>query len=115
MAQTLEDEMDEVICYVKNQNLGFTIPYTFQGDQHNYTPDFIVRIDDGRGPTDPLNLILEVTGEKDGKKEAKVPTAKTLWVPAVNSAGDWGRWAFIEIRDPWNARNEIRAALTPNP
>ena len=114
MAQTLEDDMDEVLCYVKNQNLGFTIPYTIAGDQHNYMPDFIVRIDDGHGPDDPLNLILEVTGEKDGKKEAKVSTAKTLWVPAVNNAGTWGRWEFIEIRDPWNAKSEIRAALTPH-
>ena len=29
LAQTLED-MDEVVRYVKNQNLGFTIPYTFE-------------------------------------------------------------------------------------
>ena len=107
MAQTLED-MDEVTCYVKNQNLGFLIPYTIAGDQRNYTPDFLVRIDDGRGPDDPLNLIVEVTGEKDKEKEAKVSTAKTLWVPAVNNAGTWGRWGFIEIRDPWDAKNEIR-------
>ncbi len=112
LAQALEDDMDEVLCYVKNQNLGFTIPYTHAGDQHNYTPDFLIRIDDGRGPADPLNLILEVTGEKDGKKEAKVSTAKTLWIPAVNNAAAWGRWAFIEIRDPWNAKSEIRDELT---
>ncbi|MBI4318478.1 MAG: hypothetical protein HY675_08315 [Chloroflexi bacterium] len=31
MAQALE-EMDEVICYVKNHNLGFTIPYTIGGE-----------------------------------------------------------------------------------
>jgi hypothetical protein len=34
------------------------------------------------------------------RKEAKVSTAKALWVPAVNNAGTWGRWGFIEIRDP---------------
>ena len=110
MAQTLED-MDEVLCYAKNQNLGFLIPYTLAGDQRNYIPDFLVRIDDGHGPDDPLNLIVEVTGEKDKEKEAKVSTAKTLWVPAVNNAGTWGRWGFIEIRDPWDAKNEIRCAL----
>ena len=36
-------------AYVKNQSLGFTIPYTFNGDEHQYCPDFLVRIDDGRG------------------------------------------------------------------
>jgi hypothetical protein len=43
MAQVLED-MDEVACYVKNQNLGFAIPYTLGGEEHHYLPDFIVRI-----------------------------------------------------------------------
>lgn len=39
---------------VKNQNLGFTIPYTLNGDERNYVPDFIARIDDGNGPGDLL-------------------------------------------------------------
>ena len=33
LAQTLED-MDEVVRYVKNHNLGFTIPYTLNGEEH---------------------------------------------------------------------------------
>ncbi|MGA2439883.1 MAG: hypothetical protein ABSH08_02905 [Tepidisphaeraceae bacterium] len=77
----------------------------------DYVPDFIVRVDDGHGKNDPLNLIVEVTGERDKEKEAKVSTAKTLWVPAVNNAGIWGRWAFVEISDPWDAKNTIRASL----
>ena len=38
--QTLED-MAEVVRYVKNQNLGFTIPYTLNGEEQQYIPDFI--------------------------------------------------------------------------
>jgi type III restriction enzyme len=111
MAQVLED-MPEVFCYVKNDpHLGFTIPYTDDGKERQYIPDFIVRMDDGRGPDDPVNLIIEVTGEKKKDKEAKVSTARTLWVPAVNNHGALGRWAFVEIRDPWNAEGEIRAAI----
>ena len=110
MAQTLED-MDEVFCYVKNHGLGFLIPYTISGVQRNYVPDFIARVDDGHGRDNALNLIVEVTGAKDKDKEAKVSTAKTLWIPAVNNAGTWGRWDFIEIRDPWNALTTIRAKL----
>ena len=110
MAAALED-MPEVLCYVKNHNLGFLIPYTTSGDQRHYVPDFLVRLDDGRGPADPLNLIVEVTGERDKDKAAKVATARNLWIPAVNNAGTWGRWAFIEIADPWDAKNAIRAAL----
>ena len=32
-------------------------------------------------------------------------------VLAVDNAGTWGRWAFIEITDPWDAKNTIRATL----
>ena len=60
----LLEDMDEVVCYVKNHNLGFTIPYTLNGEEKNYIPDFIACIDDGHGTSDLLNLIIEVTGEK---------------------------------------------------
>jgi type III restriction enzyme len=111
LAQTLED-MDEVISYVKNHNLGFTIPYTLNGEEHNYTPDFIVKIQDvGATGRSPLHLILEVTGEKKKDKEAQVSTAKSLWIPAVNNSGEFGQWAFLEIMDPWNAQNSIREFL----
>jgi type III restriction enzyme len=120
LAETLE-EMDEVICYVKNQGLGFTIPYTFNGEEHGYLPDYIVRIRPS-SPTLPpsaaqtgegswLNLILEVSGEARKDKAAKVATARNLWVPAINNHGGFGRWAFIEITDPWDAKNTIRAML----
>lgn len=118
LAQSLED-MDEVVSYVKNQNLGFTIPYTFNGEEKNYLPDFIVRLKvptlkkggEGGFPENTLNLIIEVTGEKKKDKEAKVATAKDLWVPAVNNHGGFGKWAFLEITDPWNVKNTIRDFL----
>jgi len=110
LAQTLED-MDEVVRYVKNHNLGFTIPYTLNGQAKNYVPDFIVCLDDGHGPDDLLNLLIEVTGEKKKDKAAKVDTARTLWVPAVNNHGAFGRWDFIEIDDPWDAESQIQVKM----
>ena len=110
MAEALED-MTEVIRYVKNHNLGFTIPYTLAGEEKNYIPDFIACIDDGHGPDDLLNLLVEVTGEKRKDKAAKVATARNLWVPAINNHGGFGRWAFVEIADPWDAKNAIRSTL----
>ena len=107
-AQAIED-MDEVVCYVKNQGLNFTIPYALEGEERNYIPDFIVRVRDGN--EDLLNLIVEVTGEKKKDKAAKVSTARNLWVPAVNNHGGFGKWAFLEITDPWDAQNTIRAVL----
>ncbi len=105
MAQSLED-MDEVVCYVKNQGLNFAIPYTLEGEEKNYIPDFIVRIRNGNA--EPLNLIVEVSGEAKKEKAAKAATARTLWVPAVNNHGGFGKWAYLEITDPWDAQTTIR-------
>lgn len=110
LAATLED-MPEVIRYVKNHNLGFTIPYTLNGEEKNYVPDFIACIDDRHGADNLLNLIIEVTGEKRKEKAAKVITARTLWVPAINNHGGFGRWEFLEVADPWNGQNLIRGFL----
>jgi type III restriction enzyme len=114
MAQTLEDGDLPVLRYVKNQNLGFAIPYTLNGEERQYIPDFIAVLDDGHGPDDPLNLVVEVTGEKKKDKAAKVATARTLWIPAVNNHGGFGRWAFVEIHDPWDSQTTVRACLGDN-
>jgi type III restriction enzyme len=110
MASVLE-EMPEVISYVKNQSLGFSIPYVLEGDERSYLPDFIVRIK-SENSDEILSLVLEVSGEKRKDKAAKVETAKNLWVPAVNNNGAFGKWAFIEITDPWDSKNLIRAFLS---
>jgi len=110
MAEVLEG-MEEVLAYVKNEGLGFTIPYVIGGEQRGYVPDFLARVNDGHGAEDPLHLIVEVSGANLEAKQAKVTTARELWVPAVNNVGGFGRWAFIEIADPWDAEHAIRALL----
>jgi len=110
VAEVLE-ELPEVIYYVKNQGLGFTIPYTINGVERRYFPDFLVRIDDGHGSDDLLSLVLECSGELKKEKTAKVATARNLWIPAVNNAGEFGRWAFLETRDPWDLKNALRQFL----
>jgi len=107
VAQSLE-EMDEVQCYVKNQNLGFYIPYTINGEEHNYEPDFIARI---LHASETLHLIIEVSGRKKKEKDAKTATARNLWGPAVNNHGGFGHWAFIEVIDPWDVKNTIEHFL----
>jgi len=111
MAQVLEG-MDEVEKYVKNQNLDFTIPYEINGESRQYVPDFIACIDDGHGPDDLLNLIVEVSGLPKKDKLVKVETAETMWIPAVRNHGGFGRWAFVQVEDPWNAEQSIRGLLT---
>ena len=107
-AQALE-EMDEVVHYVKNHNLGFTIPYIGYERTKQYIPDFIAKVN--TGDDKPLNLILEVSGRATEDKTVKVDTAKNLWVPSVNKSQNFGRWAFLEISDPWDVQNTITAFL----
>ena len=105
--------MVEVRAYAKNQGIGFRIPYTCDGRAGNYYPDLIVKIDDGHGDDDLLNLILEVSGQKKKEKDAKVQTTKTLWVPGVNNLGTFGRWTFLEIdgSNLHKTKQEIRKLL----
>ncbi|MBY0458838.1 MAG: hypothetical protein K2V38_15985, partial [Gemmataceae bacterium] len=77
----------------------------------HYYPDYLVRIDDGRGPDDLLTLVVEVSGQALDDKQAKVDTARNLWVPAVNAERRFGRWAFLEITDPLSAQSEITSFL----
>ena len=110
-AETLE-AMLEVLHYVKNHGCEFRIPYQHDGVERWYYPDFIAHVDDGGGPGDLLNVVLEVSGRDLAEKRAKVEAAQTLWVPAVDNHAGWGRWAFFEARDPWNLQTELRAWLS---
>lgn len=89
------------LSYVKNQGLGFEVPYRFGSESRRYLPDFIIRLDDGHGPDDPLNLVLEIKGFRGLDAEIKASTMNTLWVPGVNRLGEYGRWAFAELREPF--------------
>jgi type III restriction enzyme len=110
LADVLEG-MPEVAGYAKNQGLNFKIPYTFEGRAGNYVPDFLIRLRDpaSTGSDDLLTLVLEVTGEARKEKQAKVAAAEHLWTMAVNNWGGAGRWAFLEVTDPWDAEHVIRA------
>lgn len=61
-------------------------------------PDFIVVIDDGRSPDDPLNLMVEIKGFRGEDAKDKKLTMESRWVPTVNNLGAFGRWAFVECR-----------------
>ncbi len=109
VAKRLE-EMPEVISYVKNQGLNFTIPFEHEGLTHHYVPDFIVILE--LPDNTKLNLIVEVTGKKDDAKAMKVKTTRDLWIPAINNLGRFGKWAIIEIQDIHETQNLIRAGIS---
>jgi type III restriction enzyme len=87
-------EASEVVeRYVRNDHLGLLIPYEFQGVDHTYEPDFIVRLTTG------LNVLLEVKGFEDAQTTAKHHAARR-WEGAVNNAKEHGHWHFHVCRDP---------------
>lgn len=94
------------LAYVKNQALGFEVPYRDGSTNRKYMPDFIVLLDDGNGPDDPLQLIVEIKGFKDLSAQMKAETMRALWVPGVNNLKTFGRWAFAEFRDAFAIEEE---------
>lgn len=82
-----------VKSYVKNDHLGFVVPYMRGMDRHEYYPDFIVRLDCG------VNLVLEVKGFAGEDVRQKREAMETQWVPGVNRLGSFGRWAFAQFDD----------------
>ena len=82
-----------VAAWVKNDHLGFEIPYVHSGARRVYIPDFIVRLTDGK------HLILEVKGQKKDKDESKWNAMKT-WTKAVSQSEENGQWHFAVSQDP---------------
>jgi type III restriction enzyme len=95
----LLDNHPRVIRYIKNQGMGFQVPYAKGSSAHWYVPDFIAHIDDGHGPDDPLQVVIEIKGERDENDANKANTMCQYWVPGVNNVRTFGRWAFIELED----------------
>jgi type III restriction enzyme len=89
----------KVRAYVKNHNLGLEVPYRYGSEMRKYLPDFIVRVDDGYGDDDLLNLIVEIKGYRREDAIEKKSTMDTYWIPGVNHLGTYGRWAFAEFTE----------------
>ncbi len=100
-----------VRAYVKNHALGFEVPYLRGMEPHRYIPDFIVRVDDGHGEDDLLNLVVEIKGYRGEDAKQKKLTMETRWIPGVNNLGTWGRWAFAEFTDPFEMEKEFAAVI----
>lgn len=96
-----------VKAYVKNHNLGLEVPYRYGSEMRQYRPDFIVRIDDGHGDENLLNLIVEIKGFRGEDAKVKKETMDIYWVPGVNNLGTHGRWAFAEFTDVYEMQDDF--------
>jgi len=98
-----------VKSYVKNQGLGFEVPYLYGSIPRKYLPDFIVQIDDGQ--SDLLNLVVEIKGYRGEDAKDKANTMKTYWAPGVNNLGKFGRWAFHEFTKVFEIDAEFKELI----
>jgi type III restriction enzyme len=101
----------KVRAYVKNHNLGLEVPYRFGSETRKYRPDFIVLVDDGHGPDDPLHLVVEIKGYRREDAKEKKSTMDTYWVPGVNHLGTYGRWAFAEFTEVYQIEADFKAKV----
>lgn len=115
---TWEQELCRVVeshprvrAYAKNHNLGLEVPYRMGGSARRYRPDFIVRIDDGHGENDLLNLVVEIKGRRREDAKVKATTMRTYWVPAVNNHVGYGRWAVAEFDDAFAIEEDFVARV----
>ena len=74
-----------VTAWAKNDHLGFEILYVFDGVVRKYTPDFLIRLDNGK------MLVLETKGQETRRDKEK-RKALSEWIAAVNQCGDYGKW-----------------------
>lgn len=88
-------------CFVKNDHLGFTIPYFYNGTDRDYHPDFIIRLKTSQ----TRYLILETKGYMYEGTEEKAAAAQR-WVRAVNADGRFGHWEYVMCKLP-----EVRETL----
>ncbi len=83
-AYKLEKNKD-VVTWVKNDHIGFEIIYIFDGVVRRYTPDFLVRLSNGK------MLVLETKGQETRRDKEK-RRALSEWIEAVNACGEYGEW-----------------------
>jgi type III restriction enzyme len=99
------DTHKAVDAFVKNAQLGFAIPYFNNGQNHEYIPDFIIRLKNAQA----THLILETKGY-DPLEQVKA-NAANRWVNAVNASGQYGHWAYVICRKPTDVGKAIDCAF----
>ena len=100
-----------VKAYVRNSGLGFEVPYRYGPETRRYLPDFIVKVDDGYGENDLLNLIVEIKGYRGTDAPIKKETMDVYWVPGVNNLKAYGRWEFAEFTDIFTLADDFAAKV----
>jgi type III restriction enzyme len=99
------DSHPGVTKWVKNDRLGFFIPYRNKGLPNRYVPDFIVETDC------TCNVIVEIKGEVTDNADVKAKAAQR-WVSAVNRLGQHGTWHYLLVTDPGALGKDLNSYTT---
>jgi len=98
------DKHKKVKSFVKNDHLGFTILYNYQGVIRKFYPDFIIKL------SNEEFLILEVKGQ-DTQQNITKRNYLDVWVKAINNHGGFGRWHWAVSYNPSDLNSIIEKIL----
>lgn len=98
------DRNPHVESWVKNDHLGFQIPYIYNGVVFKYYPDFIIRLKTG-------DLLVIETKGKETEKDRTKRNFLEEWVKAVNAHGGFGRWKWAVSRNPADVAGIISQSI----
>lgn len=89
------DQHPGVTRWIRNERLGWTIPYRWDGMNRQYEPDFIAvaPLADGR----ELHIVMEVKGLEYPADAEKRRWTEEYWLPAVNAHPEFsknGPWVY---------------------
>lgn len=104
-AAFLLDSHPGVRKWVKNERLGFFIPYRNRGLPARYVPDFLLITDKDQ------NVVVEIKGQVTDSADVKAKAAQR-WVDAVNRLGQHGEWHYLFITDPGRLAEVLNAYTT---
>ena len=91
----------KVAAWAKNDHLGFSVLYLWNGSKRKYIPDFLIRYQSGK------TLVLEIKGVDSPQDQAK-RAALAQWVKAVNEHGGFGTWAWdVVVGDAAGMRDVV--------
>ncbi|TVR75127.1 MAG: hypothetical protein EA415_04685 [Sphaerobacteraceae bacterium] len=93
---------EHVESYARNDHLDLAIPYQFGGAQHDFLPDFVVKLTNG------VHLLLEVKGQVRESDQQKHVAAER-WCEAVTNWGKMGRWEFNMCKDIREVTDKLRS------
>ena len=96
-SQTSSTTADDVVRYVKNEKLGFSVTYFEGGRPRQYFPDFVVAWQPASGAE--RFMVIETKGEIFPNTHLKSEAAK-LWCDRMTAAGHEGDWSYLFVHQP---------------